>query len=69
MDSNRKKIKQYIQFTTAGIQLVAFTLICVGLGNYLDEKLDTKPYLLLFGALFGIGGGLWYVVHKFLNIK
>lgn len=69
MPRNTKRAKQYIQFTVAGVQLVIFTLFFVFGGIFLDTKFGTKPYLLLVCTLVGIGGGLWYIIKRFIQIK
>lgn len=41
-----------------GIQLVVTILAFAALGWWLDGKLDTTPWLLLAGLLFGATGGM-----------
>ena len=51
---------------TITIPLVVFALA----GRYLDKKLGTTPFLLLFGILLSIGVTSWMVYQKtkkFLN--
>jgi len=51
---------------TIAIPLVVFALA----GRYLDKKLGTTPFLLLFGILLSIGVTSWMVYQKtkkFLN--
>lgn len=37
-------------------------LVGVGAGYWLDERLGTRPFLLLLGAALGIGAGLYHFV-------
>ncbi len=52
--------KAYRAFATAGsfgFVMVAFILIGYYVGSYLDKRLGTDPWFLLFFLLLGIVGG------------
>jgi len=44
---------------TAGIELGATFLLFLGLGLWLDSRLDSSPWLTLAGTLVGFGVGLF----------
>lgn len=47
----------------AGAELVGCTLAGLLLGQWLDTKLGTGPWLMLAGAMAGITGGLYRLVQ------
>ena len=49
---------------TIAVPLVALAL----LGRFLDKKLGTSPWLLLFGILLSIAASSWLVYKKTLDI-
>lgn len=46
-----------------GIEMVASTMIGLGLGYYLDKWLGTRPWLLLLFFLFGVAAGFLNLYH------
>lgn len=46
-----------------GLQFVVTVLVCLFLGQWLDRKLGTSPWLLLTGMLLGAGIGLWTMLR------
>lgn len=42
-----------------GLQFVVTVLICLFLGQWLDRKLGTSPWLMLAGMLVGSSIGIW----------
>jgi ATP synthase protein I len=42
-----------------GIQLAATIVVCFFLGRWLDQVLNTTPWLMILGAFLGAGGGLY----------
>jgi ATP synthase protein I len=42
-----------------GLQFVVSILLCLYLGQWLDRKLGTAPWLLLLGVFAGAGFGFW----------
>ena len=64
-DNNRRKIvKDIASYSHLGITFAATILICLFGGQYLDKKLGTEPYLMLFGAFFGGAGGFYYIIKE-----
>jgi F0F1-type ATP synthase assembly protein I len=49
---------------TIAVPIVIFALA----GRFLDKKLGTSPFLLLFGILLSIGITTWLVYKKTLDI-
>lgn len=42
-----------------GATLAATVLLGLGVGYWLDQRLETSPWLLLLGGLLGIGAALY----------
>jgi F0F1-type ATP synthase assembly protein I len=55
---NRRWSREFGPFLTLGIQLALTVVIFFFVGRWLDEKLDTAPWLMLAGLLAGIAGGM-----------
>ncbi len=46
-----------------GLQFVVVVLVCLFVGQWLDRRLGTGPWLLLAGMMFGAGVGLWTMLR------
>lgn len=46
-------------YATAWVQFVAPLLAFLFLGQWLDRRYDTAPWLMMLGVLLGAGGGLY----------
>jgi len=46
-----------------GTEIVASTMIGLGLGYFLDKWLGTRPWLLLLFFLFGVAAGFLNLYH------
>lgn len=49
-----------------GVQLVASILIFLYIGQWLDRKLGTAPWLLILGVFLGAGGSFYSMYRKLL---
>jgi F0F1-type ATP synthase assembly protein I len=47
----------------AGLQFVVAVLFCLFVGQWLDGKLGTKPWLMIAGMLLGGGVGFWSLLR------
>ena len=47
-----------MRYAGLGFEIVVPVLLGVGAGWWLDSKFGTEPWLLLVGALVGIGAGM-----------
>lgn len=56
-DDDRQLFKSLGFLSTIGISMVASTMIGLAMGYYLDEWLQTSPWLTLVFLLFGIIAG------------
>lgn len=56
------------EYAGIGFQLAASVLIFLFLGQWLDERFGTEPWLLLIGVLIGAGAG-FYSIYRQLVIK
>lgn len=50
-------------YGAVGIQLAASVVASLALGNWLDGKLGTLPWLTLAGTVLGTVGGIWNLVR------
>lgn len=49
---------------SAGSQLVVSVLLWLFVGQWLDKKLGTEPWLMLLGAVVGISSGLYLLIKE-----
>ena len=46
-----------------GVQFVVTILVCLFIGQWLDRKLGTTPWLLLVGVMLGAALGFWMMLR------
>lgn len=51
---DREKPTDYIEFLSLGGEIAAGILVPIFIGYWLDEWLETSPWLLLVGSVVGI---------------
>ncbi len=69
MNGQKQKSDWYIAYGiygVVGIQLAASVLAGLFLGNYIDKKIGTLPWLTVVGLLLGTAGGFYNLI-KILN--
>ena len=49
-------------YSVAGIQLAVAVVAGLFLGNYIDKKAGTSPWLTMIGLVLGFAGGLYNLV-------
>jgi ATP synthase protein I len=54
------------EFAGVGLQFAAAILVFTFLGQWLDRKLGTAPWLLIAGLFFGAGGGFYSMYRKLM---
>jgi len=54
------------RYSHLGVTYAATILLCLFGGQYLDKHWGTKPYLTLFGALFGAAAGFYYIIKELI---
>jgi F0F1-type ATP synthase assembly protein I len=47
----------------AGLQFVVTTLVCLFVGQWLDGKFGTRPWLMIAGMMVGGGLGFWSLIR------
>jgi F0F1-type ATP synthase assembly protein I len=52
-----KQLKTFARVGAVGIELAVSTVVGLLGGRWLDQKLDTEPYLALVGLLLGVIAG------------
>ncbi len=69
-DNNKRTILKDLElFGSIGIELVLFVILGVLLGNWIDKRINTSPFLLILGAVCGafIGFYNFYKMIKSLS--
>ncbi len=61
---DRAPIPGAMEYAGAGLQFALTLLLFLWLGNWLDGKLGTGPWLLMLGVLVGFGAGLYAITHR-----
>lgn len=51
-----------------GIQLAATIVVCFFLGRWLDQVLNTTPWLMILGAFIGAVGGLYNFLKTVIEL-
>jgi ATP synthase protein I len=51
-----------------GIQLAATIVVCFFLGRWLDQVLNTAPWLMILGAFVGAAGGLYNFLRTVIEL-
>ena len=70
-NDKKKKLKSFFNFldtSSLGINLVISTFIGLGIGLFLDKKLNTTPLFTLIFLILGIVAG-FYAIFKSLKRK
>jgi F0F1-type ATP synthase assembly protein I len=66
LQSYSEQVRKVAPYLNLGVVLVSCVGMGVALGYWLDEKWNTKPWLLISGSLFGIAVGFY---HFFKTIQ
>ena len=59
-------MRTVVRYSHLGITLAVTVAVCVFGGRWLDTRWDTEPWLMLLGAFFGIGAGLYHFIRSVL---
>jgi hypothetical protein len=62
-------LREAAPYMGLGTSLAVTVLLGVGAGYWLDEKLGTKPWLLLLGAASGLAVALYHFFRSVTGIK
>ncbi|NIP72152.1 MAG: AtpZ/AtpI family protein [Gammaproteobacteria bacterium] len=65
------KFRRYLRFSTVGLELGLSVLIGLFVGQWLDARFGTEPWLLLLFLMFGMAAGFRsiYRALKDLNAR
>lgn len=69
IEKKGKSYREFAPLSGLGIQMAATIGAMVWFGYWLDSKLDTKPWLLIFFALFGSFAGLYNFIKTVLSVQ
>ncbi|MBI3987874.1 MAG: AtpZ/AtpI family protein [Lentisphaerae bacterium] len=64
MTTPQQPWRQYAALSALGLTLVLCTFLGLGLGLFLDRRLDTQPALTIAGLLIGIAAGFMQIFEK-----
>jgi F0F1-type ATP synthase assembly protein I len=67
---DRQQLKQVGFLSAAGLELAISIVLGAFAGRWLDDKLDSSPYLMLLGLLLGAAAGfrsLFRTARKAMN--
>ena len=69
-EEKESPFKQYVKYTGAGFEILAYILIFVAIGYGLDYYLQTEiPWFTLIFSLLGCAAAIYKVIQRFGNIK
>ena len=69
-NSKKKQFDNYLRYSFIGFQMVAIVLIGIGIGYFIDEKLNTeKPYASLISTLLFVFFAMYSAVKDLKNIN
>ncbi|HEX9843177.1 MAG TPA: AtpZ/AtpI family protein [bacterium] len=57
MAPSPNRIKQYLRFSAVGLELGLSVIVGLVVGQWLDSRLGTEPWLLLLFLVFGMIAG------------
>jgi len=60
-------VKDYLDASTLGIELVVSVLIGAGAGYWLDKRLNTFPWLTVIGLILGATAGFLSAYRAFIK--
>ncbi len=69
LQSFSEQVRKVAPYLNLGVVLVACVGMGVALGYWLDERWNTKPWLLLAGSLFGIATGFYHFFKTILFLE
>lgn len=55
-----KAYREAIPYLAVGVQMAAIVVLMFLLGKWADEKLNTYPWLMISGIIFGISAGFYH---------
>ena len=59
-------MRTVVRYSHLGFTLAVTIVVCVLGGRWLDTRWETEPWLMLVGAFFGIGAGLYHFIKAVL---
>jgi F0F1-type ATP synthase assembly protein I len=63
-----RTIRDVAPYLGLGIQLAATIVVCFFLGRWLDQVLNTTPWLMILGAFIGAAGGLYSFLKTVIEL-
>jgi ATP synthase protein I len=60
-------VKEYLDASALGVELVVSVLIGAGAGYWLDKRLNTFPWLTVIGLILGATAGFFSAYKAFIK--
>ncbi|MGK0289111.1 MAG: ATP synthase protein I [bacterium] len=61
------KFKEYLEFTSIGLEMGLAVILGVVGGSWLDERFGTAPWMLFFGVICGFAAGLRSIIRLLMK--
>ncbi len=68
-DKYQSHINSFGPYLGLGFQLAATMVLMLFLGKWLDEKFETKPYLMVFFLFFGAFAGIYNLIKTVISLN
>ncbi|AQS60382.1 AtpZ/AtpI family protein [Desulforamulus ferrireducens] len=62
-NSKGSPLRAFALASTIGVEIAIATVVGFQVGQWLDSKFHTDPWLMLAGLLLGMAAGMWGVIH------
>ena len=56
-------------YMTLGLQIAAAVVLFLFIGKYADDKLGTKPWLMVAGIVIGFTGGMIHFFREVIELS
>jgi ATP synthase protein I len=63
MAKSQRPFQYYLRYSAVGIELGLSVLVGLFIGKYLDDRLGTKPWLLLLFLILGVVAGFRAIIR------
>lgn len=69
MTQEKRPVRQYLRYSTIGIEMGLSVIIGLLVGNYLDDFFGTEPWLLLTFLMLGLAAGFRGIFRLMRRMK
>lgn len=65
----RDRWKEYLKYSTLGLEMGLSVAVGFGVGSWLDEKLGTTPWMLLFWLFCGLVAAFRPIFRMVIDVR